>query len=582
MSDPRPEDVLVMAKTKDDFSVSSPWAYWMGTDPARSLTTYLYTDRPVYRPGDTVHFKAILRTRAGFNYQAAAGADFDVKISDVEGKDVFASTLKSSAMGTLHGEYAIPRKASLGDYNIQIRTGDIYDQGATFGVEEYKKPEYEVRVTPDQKRVLQGQPIAATIEAKYYFGEPVANAKVTWVVHQDRTYSGLNMYAEGSDEGYDEGEGAEDGGGSDGERYYSGEQTEEKSGTLDQNGQLRITVPTEFDENKHTDITYRIEARVTDEGNREIAVHNYILATYGSFQIGASPSSYVYEVGKSAQLNIQARDYDGNPVQTAFHVDLETWTITREPGDPVFSADGRTDANGHAEVKILITKGGSMHAVVTATTPEKRMLKEIAYLWVPDRDWYWGGARESIQIIPDQKSYKPGDRATVLIMAGPDPVSILVTSEGLGLSSYQVVKTDGSPVSVRIPIRTEDAPNFYVSAAFLKDNKLHQGSKNINVSTDAFKLSVELQPSKPQFQPGEGASYTLIAKDALGKPAAAEFSLGVVDEAIYAIRPESHHRHFEILLRTCFQPCQHRQLSLIFISWRSGKKANATRGCEAA
>ena len=537
VSDPRPENVLVMARTADDFAVNSPWSYWMSTDPEHSLTTYVYTDRPVYRPGDTVHFKFILRTRSGFNYQAPANRDFNVKIDDVESKEVFAATLKSSPMGTLHGEYTIPVNASLGDYNIQLRNGENFAQGGSFAVEEYKKPEYEVRVVPEAQRVLQGQPIKATIEAKYYFGEPVANAKVKWVVHQEATYSGLTFYAEeAGEEG--ESEGDEEGAVSDSESYYSGEQTEEQSGTLDQNGQLQITVPTQFNEDKHTDVTYRIEARVTDEGNREITGRNYVLATYASFQIGASPASYVYEVGGTAQLNVEARSYDGKPVQTAFHVDLETWDYRSRSGESVFSTDGQTDANGNAEVRIPITKGGSMHATVTATTPEKRTLKETAFIWVPDQNWYWGGAQERIQIIPDQKSYKPGDTASVLIMAGPDPVNILVTAEGLGLLSRQVVKSNGGPVKVEIPIRMESAPNFYVSAAFLKDNKLHQGSKSINVPPDAYKLKVQLQPSKAQFQPGEAASYTLLATDAQGKPAAAEFSLGVVDEAIYAIRPE--------------------------------------------
>jgi alpha-2-macroglobulin len=542
VTEARPENVLVMARTDDDFAVSSPWSYWMSTDPAHSLTTYVYTDRPVYRPGDTVHFKCILRTLAGFKYQAPANTDFNVKIDDVEGKEVFAATLKSSAMGTLHGEYAIPTNASLGDYNIQLRTGETFTQGGGFAVEEYKKPEYEVRVTPEVPRVLQGQPIKATIEAKYYFGEPVANAKVKWTVHQSRSYNGLDIYAQEADDegGYEGGEGDEEGSGNgDPERFYSGEQTEEQSGTLDGNGQLQITLPTEFNEQQRYDLTYRIEARVTDEGNREISGHNYVLATYGSFQIGASPSSYVYEVGGTAQLNVEARSYDGKPVQTAFHVDLQSWDYRVRSGNSVFSADGQTDANGHAEIKIPITKGGSMHATVTATTPENRTLTETAYIWVPDRDWYSGGAAERVQIIPDQKSYKPGDTAKVLIMAGPDPVNILVTSEGLGLLSRQVVKSEGGPVTVQIPIRMENAPNFYISASFLKDNKLHQGSKSINVPPDAFKLNVQLQPSKPQFQPGEAASYTLVAKDAQGKPAAAEFSLGVVDEAIYAIRPES-------------------------------------------
>ena len=541
VTEPRPENVLVMARTKDDFAVNSPWSYWMSTDASRSLTTYVYTDRPVYRPGNTVHFKAILRTRSGFNYLAPANSDFNVKITDVEGKDVFAATLKSSSMGTLAGEYAIPANASLGDYNIQIRTGEYSTPGGSFAVEEYKKPEYEVRVTPEAARVLQGQLIKATIAAKYYFGEPVANAKVKWVVHQNRTYSGLNMYAEESDEEGEFGDegGDEEGGGGDAERYYSGEQTEEKSGTLDENGQLQITLPTEFDEEKHSDITYRIEARVTDEGNREISGHNYALATYGSFRIGARPSSYVYEVGSTAQLNVDARDYDGKPVLTPFHIVLESWDYRSRTREPVFTTDGQTDASGHAEIKIPITKGGSMHATVTAATPEKRTLKEMAYLWVPDRDWYWGGARESIQIIPDQKSYKPGDTAKVLIMAGPEPVNILVTSEGLGLLGRQVVQSKGGPVTVQVPVHAENAPNFYISAAFLEDNKLHQGSKSISVPPDAFKLDVQLQPSKPQFKPGEAASYTIVAKDAKGKPTAAEFSVGVVDEAIYAIRPEA-------------------------------------------
>jgi len=316
-----PDNVLVMARTNDDFAVSSPWSYWMSTDPARSLTTYVYTDRPVYRPGDTVHFKAILRTRSGFTYQAPANTDFNVKIDDVEGKEVLASTLTSNVMGTIHGEYKIPANASLGDYNIQVRTGDNYTQGSSFAVEEYKKPEYEVRVTPEQKRVLQGQPIKVTIEAKYYFGEPVANGKVKWVVHQSRSYNYLNYG--GVDEGEDGDQSDDEGGGTgDSERYYAGEQTEEKSGTLDENGKLHITLPTEFVQERHSDITYRIEARVTDEGNREISGHNYIQATYGSFQIGASPASYVYEVGSTAQLNVEARDYDSKPVQTPFHVAL--------------------------------------------------------------------------------------------------------------------------------------------------------------------------------------------------------------------------------------------------------------------
>ena len=74
-------------------------------------------------------------------------------------------------------------------------------------MQDYKKPEYAVKVIAQTPRVLQGQPIKATIDARYYFGEPVANAKVKWVVHTS-TYWPLGRYESDSDigdEGYDAG-----------------------------------------------------------------------------------------------------------------------------------------------------------------------------------------------------------------------------------------------------------------------------------------------------------------------------------------------------------------------------------------
>ena len=74
---------------------------------------------------------------------------------------------------------------------------------------------------------------------------------------------------------------------------------------------------------------------------------------------------------------------------------------------------------------------------------------------------------------------------------------------------------------------------------FIRGNKLYEGIKSLSVPPTQHEMNVQLQPSKPQYQPGEAASYTIKATDSSGKPVAAEFSLGVVDEAIYAIEPET-------------------------------------------
>src|SRR5205807_549821 len=140
----------------------------------------------------------------------------------------------------------------------------------------YKKPEYEVRVTPDKPRILEGDSISATIEAKYYFGEPVAGAQVKYVVHRE-TYWSYFMGEEQDEMGGGEGEGSGGGdgeGGSDNE--YAGEQLSEQTGKLDANGRLKIAIHTTVDEHKR-DYRYRVEARVTDEGRREISGHNSVI-----------------------------------------------------------------------------------------------------------------------------------------------------------------------------------------------------------------------------------------------------------------------------------------------------------------
>ena len=116
---------------------------------------------------------------------------------------------------------------------------------------------------------------------------------------------------------------------------------------------------------------------------------------------------------------------------------------------------------------------------------------------------------------------------------------MLVTAEGNGLYSGQVIKSNGGSVTVDVPVKPEYAPNFYVAADFIRANKLYEGSKSLNVPPTQHELNVQLLPSKPQYQPGEAATYTIKASDSSGKPVVAEFSLGVVDEAIYAIKPET-------------------------------------------
>ncbi|PYP91960.1 MAG: alpha-2-macroglobulin [Candidatus Angelobacter sp. Gp1-AA117] len=547
------DDVRIIGIHDKDVALVAPYYFNISSNPGEDWVGYIYTDRPVYRPGHTVHFKGILRTRNGERYRVPAGRQVQVKIEDPTSKQVFQTSVFVSPFGSIHGDFTVPQDAALGYYSISVtlaadkasQPGGGGDEeggeggrayiGGGFHVEEYKKPEYIVTVTPEKQHLLQGDAINATIEAKYYFGEPVANAEVKYVVHRSTEWS----YLFGDQDQSDFGEGDEGGeGGQYDDNDYQGEQLSEKSGKLDAGGKLRISVPTTLNERKR-DTRYRIEARITDESRREISGHNAVIATYGSFQIGVEADKYLYNPGEAINLIALAKDYDGNPVQTTIHAELLAYDYSSRSGKTLDSSDGPTGKDGTAHLKLTAREKANEIRII-ARTPEGREVESDTWLWVTSRDYGWGRERQQVQIIPDKKSYKPGDTAHLLVMTNDVPQThLLVTTEGRTIRSRQVLKSTGSSTTVSIPITSEDEPNVNVSVAFVYKDTLYNGAKSLKVPADEQKLNITVEPSQPQFKPGEPAVYNIVARDAGGQPVVGEFSLGVVDESIYAIQPDS-------------------------------------------
>ncbi|HXB21180.1 MAG TPA: MG2 domain-containing protein, partial [Candidatus Solibacter sp.] len=187
------DDTRILGVHDKDVALVAPYYFNISSNPDEDWTGYIYTDRPVYRPGHTVHFKGILRTRNGEKYRVPAGEPVQVTVEDTNSKQVFHAETTVSQFGGIHGDFTLGTDAALGYYSISVTSkgGARYGMSGGFNVEEYKKPEYEVRVTPEKLRILEGDSISATIEAKYYFGEPVAGAQVKYVVHRETYWSYL-------------------------------------------------------------------------------------------------------------------------------------------------------------------------------------------------------------------------------------------------------------------------------------------------------------------------------------------------------------------------------------------------------
>jgi hypothetical protein len=532
VADAHPNDVRIVARRGADFAVNtlSEYAFTLVSD---RWVGYIYTDRPVYRPGHTVHFKGILRVREAAGYEVPAGRAVQVRIQDAEQKPIYQKTLTTTATGAIHDELALPAAAPLGYYYISVNAGKFV-AGGNFEVEEYRKPEYEVRVTPSKARVLEGETVPATIDARYYFGEPVNGASVKWAVYRDR-YWPFWFDADEEDEFQPGGDGGDDSG-------DAGDQLNQGEGRLDADGKLAIQLQTSVS-GKRLDYRYRIEARVTDQAKREITGKGYVTATYGSFLVNAQPERYFYAPGSKAAIAVQARDYDNNPIRTHVKVELRTWAPRHPDGEVKAAAEIDTGADGNGTAQLDIpAQGGSYRVRASAHTPEGREVEDFAYLWVSGSPG-WGpepGANRITQIVPDKKTYRAGDTARLLIVAGRPNAAVYVTVEGRDLRQWKLLRARDSTAQFELPITADDEPGITVTAASVQDGALLAGQKYLRIPPVEHKLNVQISTDKPQYLPAQSADYSIEATDGAGRPApGAEFSLGVVDEAIYAIRRDS-------------------------------------------
>jgi uncharacterized protein YfaS (alpha-2-macroglobulin family) len=528
------DNSLMVATDGRNTTATSVEPFFFFDTSATEYIGYIYTDRPVYRPTHEVNFKGIVRARLGGKLSMDVPGPLTVEVSDANQKIIYRRNLTLSSFGSFHGTLTLSPLAALGTYGITAHIGDKNMYGA-FEVQEYKKPEFEVAVSTDKARYLQGDTIQGTISARYYFGAPVSGGHVKYSVYRSG-YQFPYWFILWGDEEFegDQGEGYFNEG-------YVGTEVSQGTGRLDSDGVLRVDLPSELDAQKH-DYRYRIEAHVTDASNREIMGGRSVTVTYSTIVVLIQTDRYVYAPGQQANVTIRTLDYDSNPFSTNVQLQFEghpSW-LMNERGKVLSRASVSTDARGVANYSYTVPNVPWLS--VSATTDDKyqRTAKFTSNLWISGVD----GAEQDatirpIDIYPDKHSYKPGETAHVLIATHAPGAQVLVTTEGQQVYTWSQRPAAGDSLTVDVPIEERYEPNFFLNVAFVKNDQLLESSKSITVPAAEKVLKVTVQTDQPQYRPGERVTYTILAQDAAGRPASAELSLGVVDESIYAVRPES-------------------------------------------
>ncbi|MEW5981438.1 MAG: MG2 domain-containing protein [Acidobacteriota bacterium] len=522
----RPDTVVTVARCGTQVTASDPGG-WSLQEETRTLVGYVYTDKPIYRPGHTVNTKAVLRWRSRALLSTFDAREAEISIADSNDKVVFRQTVRPDEFGSVHASYALPTGAALGYYTITVASGDLRANGS-FEVQEYRKPEFEVTVTSPDRFVVQGGTARATITARYYFGQPVSGGAVTYVVHRQPYYSPLRWIDDAE----------EDSG------WWGGEQTSEATTRLGADGAATISVPVPVSEERR-DYSLRIEARVTDASNREVSGSTMVHGTYGKFFVTSSTDRYVYRAGAPLQVSAKALDYTGN-AQAGVGLSLRLERLTYPDGrwsdpriTPVAQGTIQTDQDGLASWSSTIPRDSGSYRVVVAAQSDGRTVEDTSDLWVAgERAEAWDEGDVFLELIADRKTYLPGDTARLVIRGGQVSAPVLVTKEAQYISYHRVAQV-GADATVEVPIDESDLGDTYVNVVFLKDDRLYRAERRVKVPATSRQLSIAVEADPEVGKPGGTGRFSLSVTDADGAPVKAQLSVGIVDEAVYGVKPDS-------------------------------------------
>jgi uncharacterized protein YfaS (alpha-2-macroglobulin family) len=554
--------LVTAGKNKDDKAAPERFAYfgfqgvWYNRtyDPEYNATrTFAITDRPVYRPNQTVHFKLWVRHS---KYDEADVSDyaeqsFNVEIRNPKGEKVLEKSYTSDAYAGIEGEYALPTGAMLGQYSVHIPTKG----GGAFRVEEYKKPEFEVKIEAPKVPVRLGELVNATIEAKYYFGAPVTSATVKYKVM--RSSHNSNWYPYGAWDwfygrgywwfaaDYDWYPGFGDWACRRpvpwwwGARHEPPEIVMENEVPIGPDGKIEVPIDTMPAKELHgnQDHQYTISAEVVDESRRTIVGTGHVLVSRKPFQVYSWVDHGHYRVGDTVKASFRGQTLDNKPVEGKGELTL--YQISYEKDKPVekkvesWKLD--TNVEGQAQQQLKAGEPGQFRLSYKLTDSKNHTI-EGGYVFVVRGEKFDGHEFRfnDIELVTDKREYAPGEKVNLMINTNRSDASVVLflrPTNGVYLPP-KVISLKGKSVTEEVAVIQKDMPNFFIEALTVANGKVYQEAREVIVPPEKRVLEVAVLPSQTEYKPGQKATVKLKVSEFDGKPFVGSTVVSVYDRSV--------------------------------------------------
>ncbi len=523
--------------------------------------TFFFTDRSIYRPGQTIYFKGIMVNvqGGGKKNNVIANQETEVTFYDANGQKISSLSLKTNEFGSFTGKFTAPESGLTGSMRIENGYGNAY-----FNIEEYKRPKFSVSFEELKGTYALNDEVKMSGTAVAYAGNSIDGASVKYRVTRNVVFPYYWLYY----------------------RWYGGASftaTEIANGTTvtDKDGKFTVAFTAKpdlsIDKSTLPTFTYTVHADVTDINGETRSSNSSISAGYTAVQISAILSEKA-SPKELDTIHVRSQNLNGQfvPAQVQVKISLlkspenvlrkRQWSVPDQfvmdestfrqyfPNDEYKEEAYHLNwekANTVLEKTINTTEDGKVGIdrktwskngwyVIELETKDKSgtTVSERKYVQVWD-ERNSGNIAEALSLLPPSQTKEPGEQATINVVSGYKNLFLIQQEQTMdGKSATKQIDYNGG-LKWSKGITEADRGGAIVSYITVKENRVYQGTAQVYVPWSNKDLKISWETHRDKLQPGQKETWAMVISGAKKEKVAAEMVAGMYDASLDAFKGHS-------------------------------------------
>lgn len=570
---PMQSETVFVAKLGDDWTFQpversySSSVSWSDVDLQQkgNYKAIVFTERGVYRPGETIKLAGVVRKGDASGLVPPAGKDVRIRVSDGEGNELVSTRGKVDAFGTFAIDIPISKTAKYGSGSITASIGEEqYVASAGFLIAAYKASAFKLAVDSTQKSWVRGDKASFAVGGEYLYGAPMNGASVKATV----TRSPIE-YRPPHTDGFVLVE-------EDAPHPWVAGLVDQPEGDLDAKGRFVADVNLEM-KGQYGPERVTFEAEVQDATHQTVAKSASAIVHPADFYVGLmrggakfrsikggalsiepqvaafDPSTGAHKSGVSVTIELVERKY---AIATAEQGDGSSLT-TNKMQDVVVGTCTVTTSATTAGCSLTAKEVGQYRLRAVAKDARGHEVRAATALYVvsdaPDTQANWPKTDlRVLKLEPEKTTFKVGEKARILVTTPFKKATALVTVERAGVLHQEVIPLEGGTPVIEIPVKKEWFPNVFVSIDVVRGRiqappaatpgakgkidlggpEFRFGTTELKIDPESHRLKLAITPSKTQLAPGETFDADVALTDQDGKPAKGSVTFYAVDEGV--------------------------------------------------